>query len=157
LANIPRLEGVARIVLYQDKHFDGSGLPSDTLSGEDIPVGGRILKVLLDLVQLEAKGQSQFKALEQMRGRTGWYDPKVLDAAYACFDLYLPESATTARPTAAVTLKDLRVGQMLAAPVLTSDGMVIVGSGTRVTQVILEKLRNFAELSGVKEPIHIEA
>ena len=34
LANIPRLEGVANIVLYQNKNFDGTGFPVDSTKGE---------------------------------------------------------------------------------------------------------------------------
>ena len=41
---IPRLESVADIVYYQDKHFDGSGYP-DRLAGEAIPLAGRIVAV----------------------------------------------------------------------------------------------------------------
>src|ERR1039458_7436990 len=51
LANIPRLESVARIVLYQQKHYDGSGFPVNFVRGEDIPIGARILKVLIDLLE----------------------------------------------------------------------------------------------------------
>jgi len=41
LANIPRFNDVARIVLYQEKGYDGSGPPDDQLRGEDIPDVGR--------------------------------------------------------------------------------------------------------------------
>src|SRR5207302_9411083 len=38
LAHIPRLESVSKIILYQDKNYDGSGFPADAVAGEDIPV-----------------------------------------------------------------------------------------------------------------------
>lgn len=157
IANIPRLESVARIVRYQAKRYDGSGFPADELKGEDIPVGARILKVLADMVQLEAKGLPRFKALDQMRSRTGWYDPRVLSAAFACFDVYLPEGPATAAPPRAVSLAELRVGHVLADKVVSNDGVVIAGPGTEVTQMVLQKLHNFAQTSGLKEPILIEA
>jgi len=75
LANIPRLEAVARIVLYQHKHYDGSGLPADAIRGEDIPIGARILKVLMDLLELEAQKMPKAAALALMQQRQGWYDP----------------------------------------------------------------------------------
>jgi response regulator RpfG family c-di-GMP phosphodiesterase len=157
LANIPRLEPVARIVRYHAKRFDGTGFPADEVKGEDIPVGARILKVLSDLVQLEAKGLPRHKALEQMRTRTGWYDPRVLSAAFACFDVYLPEGPAAPAAPRAVSLSDLRVGHILAEKVVSNDGVVIAGPGTEVTQMVLQKLHNFAQLSGIKEPILIEA
>src|SRR5574338_881107 len=48
LSHIPRLELVRKILLYQDKHYDGSGTPQNNVSGEGIPIGSRILKILLD-------------------------------------------------------------------------------------------------------------
>jgi PAS domain S-box-containing protein len=37
LANVPRLEGVARIVRYSQKHYDGAGAPPDAVKGEALP------------------------------------------------------------------------------------------------------------------------
>ena len=39
LSRIPRLEGVAKILIYQSKHYDGSGLPEEPVSGTAIPIG----------------------------------------------------------------------------------------------------------------------
>ena len=50
LAKIPRLESVAEIVRYQNKYFDGSGMPQDSVSGEKIPIAARMLRVLSDIV-----------------------------------------------------------------------------------------------------------
>jgi response regulator RpfG family c-di-GMP phosphodiesterase len=44
LANIPRLEGVASIVRYQHKNFDGTGHPLNAIKGDDIPIGGAAVK-----------------------------------------------------------------------------------------------------------------
>ena len=85
LAHIPRMEEVAQIIFYQNKRFNGTGFPNDRKEGEGIPLGARILKVLADMVEVESKGVSRVVALEQLRNREGWYDPRILDAAYACF------------------------------------------------------------------------
>jgi len=74
IAKIPRMENIAKIILYQEKNYDGSGIPPDPCSGEDIPLGSRILKVCLDFDVLIGKGLSKGKALSQLRQRTGWYD-----------------------------------------------------------------------------------
>ena len=79
LANIPRLEGVARIVRYQHQHFDGSDLPEDPVKGEALPLGSRLLKILDDLAQLQAEDMNRREALEEMQSRLGWYDPVVLE------------------------------------------------------------------------------
>ena len=156
LANIPRLESVAKIVLYQNKNYDGSGFPSDSVAGADIPVGSRILKVLSDLAQLEAVRIPKFKALEQMQGRAGAYDPRVLDAAFACFDIYLEAPTSAKASSQAITLKQLCAGQTLRSNVETKDGLLIISSGTKISAMVLEKLRNFQQLIGIKEPIRVE-
>ncbi|MDB6033467.1 MAG: Hydrogenase transcriptional regulatory protein hupR1 [Verrucomicrobiales bacterium] len=155
LRNIPRLESVAKIVLYQDKNYDGTGFPFDSVAGEDIPVGSRILKVLSDLAQLEAQGVLRHRALEQMQSRAGLYDPRVLDTAFFCFDVYLTTPTSAKASSHAVPLQELKSGDTLSANVETRDGILIVGAGTKVSPMILEKLRNFEQLNGIKEPIHV--
>ncbi len=153
LTRIPRLEPVARIVLYQNKHFDGTGFPSDSVAGQAIPIGSRILKVLDDLARLEAQGTPKHLALEQMSRAKGCYDPDVLSAAYKCFDVFVPEPAVAPSADVALRLKSLHPGAMLLEDVLTIDGLVIVKANTFVSSLLLERLRNFATTTGVKEPI----
>ena len=155
LANIPRLESVARIVRYQNKRYDGSGFPSDAIAGDEIPIGSRILKVLSDLLRIETRGTPRFKALEQMQEQTGCYDPRVLDATFACFDVYLQATTEVKAASATISMKELRVNHVLSADLFTSDGILIVSAGAEITQMILEKIHNFEELSGIREPIFV--
>jgi response regulator RpfG family c-di-GMP phosphodiesterase len=156
LRNIPRLESVARIVLYQGKNYDGSGFPQDSVAANEIPIGSRILKVLSDLAELEASGLPKPKALEQMQSRSGQYDPHVLDSTFACFDIYLEAPTAVKVAVKAITLKELTIGHVLSSNVETKDGVLIVCAGTKVSQLALEKLRNFDQIQGIKEPIHVE-
>jgi response regulator RpfG family c-di-GMP phosphodiesterase len=71
LAQIPRMEEVSRMILFQDKHFDGTGFPEEKISGENIPLGARILKALFDLVEVETGGVAREPALQQLRSRPG--------------------------------------------------------------------------------------
>lgn len=151
LAHIPRLEPVARMVLFQSKHFDGSGFPLDTPGGKEIPAGARLLKVLVDMAQLEARGHSRREALAQLRERAGFYDPQSLDAVVAVLGAGAP------KPTASIAFKELKPGHMLVSDVTTKDGLLIIAAGNRISPSLLERLRNFAALSGVREPIYVEA
>jgi response regulator RpfG family c-di-GMP phosphodiesterase len=157
LANIPRLETIARIVLYQNKHHDGTGFPADDVAGDAIPIGARILHVLNDLLAYEAQKMPKFKALARMREAVGKYDPKVLEAVAVGFDVYLADQAAPdATAGVSIAFKDLQVGAVLKADLLTSEGTLMVAAGTEISAMLLEKLRNFAQLSGIKEPILIE-
>jgi response regulator RpfG family c-di-GMP phosphodiesterase len=156
LRNIPRLELVAQMVLYQAKAYDGSGFPNDAVAGDEIPMGARFLRVLSDLAELEAGGLSKPDALKQMQRRPGCYDPRVMESAFACFDIELSSVTSMKVLIKAISLKELTVGHVLSSNVQTSDGVLIVCGGTRVTQMTLEKLRNFSQIQGIREPLHVQ-
>ncbi len=85
LKSIPRLEGVAEIIGYQDHRFSGEGRPPGTRQGESIPLGSRILKCVLDFDALTMAGTLPDVAVAELLRRPGWYDPKVLTALRARF------------------------------------------------------------------------
>ncbi len=155
LAPIPRLEPVAAIVRYQRKRFDGQGLPADPLAGEDLPIGARILKVLGDLAALESPAGDKAQALITMKQQAGAYDPRVLDSAFACFDVYLRDTETHPPAIYPHPLHDLSVGQILAANVETTRGILVASAGTELTAIVLQRLRNFAQLNPIREPVYV--
>lgn len=153
LSNVPRLDGVSRAVLYQNKNYDGSGFPGDNVAGEAIPIYARILRVLQDLISLESATLTRAKALTKMKDCVGRYDPKVLESVAASFDVFL--AVDGAGDSRSVALSELRAGQVLSADVTTTDGILIVTAGTRITPMLLEKLLNFAELNAFRGPVKI--
>jgi response regulator RpfG family c-di-GMP phosphodiesterase len=155
LANIPRLENVARIVLHQHKHFDGSGFPADDVAGERIPIGSRLLKVLIDYLELHARWLNKSRALEHMQKRSGWYDPRILDAAFVHFDVYLNRSATDDATRHAVGIQDLRPGQILLTDVKTAEGALVMTAGIELSPMLIERLKNLQQLGGLKEPVWV--
>jgi response regulator RpfG family c-di-GMP phosphodiesterase len=80
IANIPRLESIASAIAYQEKHYDGTGQPDDDKKGIDIPLGGRILKVVLDFERLESSGLTPTVAFERLQQDSRFYDPELLTA-----------------------------------------------------------------------------
>jgi response regulator RpfG family c-di-GMP phosphodiesterase len=157
LANIPRLEGVAQIVRYQNKAFDGSGMPQDTVTGTAIPAGARLLKIITDFMDLQRAGKPQAEVFEAMRARQGRYDLALLTAFQKSFDGQASVRVSAARSTAAVTAKDLTTGMILRSNVETKDGILIMRAGHQINGMTLEKILNFASVVGVKEPIMVEA
>jgi response regulator RpfG family c-di-GMP phosphodiesterase len=157
LNQIPRLEEVSRIIIYQHKRFDGSGFPHDNVSGAALPLGARMLRALADLAELERTGRNRDSALEHMRARSGWYDPHILEALSSPTLGATLEHSGPAKPSQALTLPQLRIGQILTADVVTRNGILIVCSESRITPALMERLRNFATLEGIKEPIYVEA
>lgn len=149
ISKIPRMEEVARAIAYQEKHFDGSGLPQDGCAGEEIPLGSRILKVCLDFDILLGAGLSKGRALSQLRQRKGWYDPAVLDALERVIGL---EARYEVR---SVRIRELRERMILAENVRNRKGLLIITKGQEITRPLLAHLRNFAYGSGVQEPVRV--
>lgn len=113
LSNIPRLSGVTTILQYQHKNFDGSGFPEDNQKGGAIPLGARILRVMLDFDwQLQAaKGdpKAAVRAMNQLAGKL--YDPAVLAALET---VLAQESHRASMPMSLAALKD---GMVLASDI----------------------------------------
>jgi response regulator RpfG family c-di-GMP phosphodiesterase len=150
IAKIPRMEQVETIVRYHRKNFDGTGYPEDSVAGADIPMGARIIHVLSDLLAIEADGKTRAEAFSELKQCGGVYDPQVLEAVAACFDLYI-----VGHEPKSVNFSELRVGHILASDILTDDGTLVVSSGAQISQALMRKLHNFAEIIGLREPISI--
>jgi response regulator RpfG family c-di-GMP phosphodiesterase len=156
LANIPRLEGVARIVQYQRQHFDGSGFPADGTAGEAIPIGSRLLKILIDMLDLQSAGLTRFKALEKLQTQSGRYDPALLAAVRACNEGGPVCAVNASQLSRSVRLTDLTPGMVLRSNVETREGTLILSVGHHLNEMTLEKLRNFERVIGIKEHILVE-
>jgi hypothetical protein len=154
LANIPRLEGVAKIARYQHKRFDGGGFPAGDVRGETIPFGARLLKILNDMLQLQAKGDSQSQALNELTARRGWYDPELLASLGVYFRLSGDRPDSVAQ-TISMEANNLAVGMLLTSDVFTKDGTLILSAGHYINEMILERMQNFNLIYGIKEPIFV--
>jgi response regulator RpfG family c-di-GMP phosphodiesterase len=155
LANIPRLEGVARIVQYQHKNYDGSGMPPDAAKGEALPLGARLLKILTDLNQLQTNSMSRLQALNEMQTRLGWYDPALLDAVREHYGVgFAARDAGCA--SICISVCDLTPGMVLRSNIETKEGTLILCAGHHITEMNLEKIKNFVLVFGIKEPLFVE-
>lgn len=153
LNHIPRLETVARIILYQAKNFDGSGIPQDSVAGDDIPLESRILKVLHDLKKHEQNGLNVIEALEKMKQHPDRYDPSVLQTTMWFF------SSGEEKPQEQIhldaTISQLRPGMILTSNLATVDDIILVTAGHTLTSTVIEKLYNYHELHKIREPIKV--
>ena len=153
IEQIPRLDKVAKIVLYQKKRFNGEGFPADNVKEKEIPLGARILKVADDFYELRANGLSRPDCIKEMSERDGWYDPAILSALeHETIAFTLPKSASK---VVAIPLRDLRVGLTLGAPIETATGRKLIDAGTSISDALLILLRKHAETNAIREPIEV--
>jgi len=150
LSRIPRLDNLARIVRYQRKDFDGGGVPTDEVAGGGIPLGARMLRIVADILDFAARDLPNPAIIERMFQVPGRYDPELLRQAIVTILSSAPKGAKR------VPLKDLRVGQMLKDPIHSNDGTALVAAGNRISALLLDRLNNFTEFGGIREPIQIE-
>lgn len=153
LRHIPRLEPVAQIVLYHTKCFDGSGFPHDEITGVDIPEGARILKILYDQTELISNGQDPVEALETMQPSNGKYDPDLLARITEHFRR-TPATGAAGR-IISVHLAGLHAGQTLVDDLTTRDNRLLVSSGHRLTETMLARIHNYAQLAKLHQPIRV--
>lgn len=156
LKDIPRLEEVARAILFQDKAFDGSGLPLIECAGEQLPLGARILKILNDRMILEAEGVVKKQAYDTMEARKGLYDPRLLQLCFACFQTFLTNSVSGNLQVHSLYVKELLPDQVVVSDITTTKGGILIAAGNRLTPMVLERLRNYDALGEVKQPVLVQ-
>jgi HD-GYP domain-containing protein (c-di-GMP phosphodiesterase class II) len=155
LVHIPSFQEVGELVRLQAARFDGLGVGNGHLRGDQLPLGVRVLKVAIDQIQLESEGLAPTEAWSKLAEDSGAYDPDVLAAAEK-IALGLSTRAPTTRVIARVGLMDLRLGWTLHQAVVAPDGTLLLGAGHTLTPAVLERIHNFAKVSGVRLPIVVE-
>jgi HD-GYP domain-containing protein (c-di-GMP phosphodiesterase class II) len=153
IANMPRMEGVAKTVFYAHRGFDGSGWPKDGPSGAELPQAARILKVLIDLADA-ATGTSRTRAgaFQKLSLNQQRYDPDIFAAAY---DVLL------------VPVYELLEGQIMVSPILARPGDVLVhdltdehgllllSAGTKLTELSAHRLLSLAQTTKLPDEIAV--
>lgn len=156
LVNIPRLEPVAKMVLYQAKNYDGSGFPADDVAGEAIPFGARMLRILHDRVLLESEGIVKKRAYDTMKGRLHVYDPILLDKCFQCFEAFLENTISADKPVLSLAVHELQVGQILVSDIKTTTDLLLVAAGNRLSEIMINRLNNYSTFDTIKEPIYVQ-
>jgi response regulator RpfG family c-di-GMP phosphodiesterase len=149
IANIPRMESVAEIISYQEKRYDGSGIPVDSRRGQEIPLGARILKVILDFDTCEARGLSKSKAILKLKSEKGWYDQSVIAALEAVIGI---EAQYEVKPMMADELLD---NMILAEDLYALDGRLLIARGYQINRTLRERLKGFADKPGIRQPVQV--
>jgi response regulator RpfG family c-di-GMP phosphodiesterase len=151
VARVPRLEGVASILAYQEQRYDGTGIPPDGVRGAALPLGARLLKVALDFDTLILGGMRAREALIELRARTGWYDPAVIGALGQLLTRPTP-GPSVVRGLAAGELQD---GMVFAEDARSVTGVVLADKGSEVTWSVRMRLADVAERGDLVQPLQM--
>ena len=146
---IPRLESIAEAIRFQNKSFDGSGLPAGDVSGTDIPLGGRLLKPLLDLVAKESRGLSSIDAVSQMQSQGARYDPQILEVIERVIE------SDGELETKEISVPQLTADMVIAKDLYTASGVLLIGKGQVISSPLIERLNNFWKNNEIPEKISV--
>jgi len=152
VSSIPRFAAIAQMILYMAKDFTGTGIPSDSVAGTDIPIGGRMLHILDDRLTLELEGVVRQNALIALRERRGTYDPALVEKCFECFPTFLSNALSSEIPVVYCHLDQLATGQILVSEIKLANNVVLVAAGERLTKMVIQRIQNAATLGQIKGP-----
>jgi response regulator RpfG family c-di-GMP phosphodiesterase len=140
LSGIPRLEEVAEMIRYQnDRCRSPGGAPAaEAVEAKDLPMGSRILKIALDLDELETREGSRPAALAKLLARRDHYDAEMLEIVEEAL------TAGAAEEIVEVEIAALVVGMTVAEDIRTVDGLLLVSAGQPVNVGMIQRLQNWA-------------
>ena len=146
LMSLPLLENPANMIRSHHERFDGSGYP-DGLVKDKIPVGARILAIANEYDNLLSgyllgKAASPAEAAEYIKKYSGkYYDPEAVEVFCQIADAnrVLEEKATDLK----INIEFLQEDMVLARDLLTSEGVLLLSKGLRLTTKVIEKIVSF--------------
>lgn len=156
ICNIPRLQEVASYVLYQGKNVDGSGFPHDDKTGNDIPIGARIVRILSDLALSADKGIELEDALAVMTKYDGIYDQKLLKLITPIIVGEQSSAEKRADETLDIQLSSISPGDVLLTPIVDLDSDdLILAKGATITELYVKRLGNLRRVRKLTEIVRI--
>jgi response regulator RpfG family c-di-GMP phosphodiesterase len=127
LAHLPRLDVVRGILAAYPRPMRRDH--GATEAEKDIQRFAQILKIAIDFDALEARGYTPALAVDAMRGKTGTYDPVVLEALSALRHGDESNKATVRE----IRIANVHVGMVFAEDVFMAHGPLLVARGYEVT------------------------
>ncbi len=152
IANIPRLEEIARAVQFQFRGFDGSGPPDEALQGEKIPLLARILKLVQDYEYHYEIENIAMRSLKRLKASSWLYDPKLL-AALEAEILNIEDGYHYL--VRQVDIFGLESGMILADGVHDQFGALLISRGTVITDVLKTRLINYNQVGKIENSLKV--
>jgi response regulator RpfG family c-di-GMP phosphodiesterase len=149
IERIPRLGTVSQIIGMQST-VDGSAvIPHPKSDNDKAVMGATLLRVAIEWDALVRQGLSSEVAASEVRDSLPKLSPKT---AHVLGELEFDRIGEIGEQ---VEIQELEEGMILLDDVLTSDGLMLIRSGRRLTWTIIEKLRGYAATPTGLRPVHV--
>jgi len=145
LIGMEKFQVVAKIIRHHHENFDGTGYP-DQLSGENIPIGARILAIASDYDALRSgalfqKKYSLEEAIQYLNNhRKSFYDPVIVATFISLFKKEKQEVKVKGKSRKALFTYQLKPGLELAKDLMTSERMLLLPKGHVLTADVIQRL-----------------
>lgn len=134
LAGIPRLDEIRGILAAVEIDF------ADPVAGGDaLPIGARMLRVILDFDRLLGRGRDGASALAELGAATGRYDPAVI----ADLATVLGGETIADEPYLEIQLSEVKEGMVFMTDVRTTDGTLLIARQQKATAALLERISDY--------------
>ncbi|MDO7083962.1 HD domain-containing phosphohydrolase [Pseudocolwellia sp. AS88] len=157
LGKVKRFASLTDNILHQNENIDGTGSPAH-LSGDDIPVGARIIRIVKDFDFLiagktNAKRMSIANAYAWMKERADvWYDRKILKTF---IDLLGNREAVDGEMEFSIGVEALKPGDKLLEDLILNNGNVMLKAGQEINSVMITKLKEYERRHNTKVTLFI--
>lgn len=148
IAGIPRLDEIRQILAHAHSRYQGA-TPEQALHGDDIPLGARMLRVVLDYDRLSTAGHPPAEALARLRAHEGHYDPAILS------DLSSVTGAQQRRQIFELRFQDVKPGMTFVDDVRSADGTLLVARGQEVTPSLMHRVESFWAALELPAPVRV--
>jgi response regulator RpfG family c-di-GMP phosphodiesterase len=149
IARIPRMETVAQIVANQNRRLnDRVEAKSQIENIASVTTGARILKVVSDYDKLINSGNVPGNVFNELASREGWYDADVLSALKKVIGERSEEYVCCT-----MCIAELRPGMILAEPLVSLRGTLLLASDQEVTTSLIIRLTNFMNTGMIADRI----
>lgn len=148
IAQIPRLEIAAEMIAQQNRRMSNEGEIKSPAG--PATMGARILKVVLDFDNLLNSDHLPHTALREMAGRSGWYDPAILNTLKEIVDKQANEYVAVQ-----MNVPDLKPGMVLDESLVTTRGALLLSAGQEITLSFILHLTRFVEAGIIPNEIHV--
>ncbi len=148
LEKIPRFENVAKIIRYHKKYFNGEGEPKyEKISGSDIPLGSRILKILIDIDKMSTEGMKGSAIFEFLMAKPQIYDIDIINHF-----LSTQTNQTSQEIEVKITLNELQSGMTVMEDLTTKAGFNLLKNNSVISETNINILKQWHKKDPVNEP-----
>ena len=157
LRNIPRLEKIAEGILYQSTSYQPVRNPNKQPVGSDIPLIGRILRIVIDFDRFLSVDQNLKSALNKMTNQINEYDPDLMkvfrEKVVVPQESEITSTGKSESSLVEVRYDEIQSGMVIVANVFDTKGRMLIAAGTVVTEILKIRLANYCRIFGLDQPL----